>query len=132
MLNLFTVKTYISWLYGTYMKLVLLVRSTVGATEWFTLNKPMISDLIYISSRLWWILRTPHQSIYLIRHRISFIDISNLSHIIAHISSSLWNTLYVLDVLFKYSSNDHSVHTTLHLLSGSRCWCYVFHLYFGN
>ena len=34
------------------MKLVLLVRSTVGATEWFTLKKTMVSDLIYISSRL--------------------------------------------------------------------------------
>ena len=32
------------------MKLVILVRSTVGATEWFTLKITMVSDLIYIST----------------------------------------------------------------------------------
>ena len=34
------------------MKLVLLVRSTVGATEWFPLKITMVSDFIYISSRV--------------------------------------------------------------------------------
>ena len=34
------------------MKLVLLGRSTVGATEWFPLKITMVSDLIYISSRV--------------------------------------------------------------------------------
>ena len=76
------------------MKLVLLVRSTVGATEWFPLKITMVSDLIYISTIFdeffeLYINRLKRFNLSVVGNHTLFIEISNSSHRIALISSSL-------------------------------------------